>query len=326
MIRLRINRDNDDSRRCWLVGNPAVPDREWTMATGISRQPVRQQQVDGGADWPEKLLEDRKNQHIEFTATTTRNFGSAKAAWSWKNLVCGVAALQPFPWKGDVIERHENSDGSFEEIKWPNALVSMNPITGHGASQALNYSFKAGHCEPFRSGRRSVMTVPVMAKAQLKIYGTNAGGTFTNGDEGLGMAWALGTDELQIGDRFIVYFQPDSGSQTLLAFRIGTSTGEGYTVIDHPLIDNLAALASSLNAQADLNASLVTPATGRPYVLVDYVGAAGSGGPAGTIVGLYAQDGPSTPTTIYSAQNTGAVQAHLMKLGSAKALVTEEVI
>lgn len=324
MIRLRINRDNDDSRRCWLVGNPAVPDREWTMATGISRQPVRQQQVDSGADWPEKLLEDRKNQHIEFTATTTRNFGSVKAAWSWKNLVCGVAALQPFPWKGDVIERHENTDGSFEEIKWPNALVSMNPINGHGASQSLSYSFKAGHCEPFRSGRRSVMTVPVMARAQLKIYGTNAGGTFTDGDEGAGIAWALGTDELQVGDQFTVFWQPDSSTQEILNFRVGTSSGSGYVALSYPL--SLAALASVLDAQSDLTAAVVTPATGRPYILVSYVGAAGSGGPAGTVLGLYAQDGPSTPTTIYSAQNTGAARAHLMKLGSAKALVTDEVI
>lgn len=326
MIRLRINRQNDDSRRCWLVGNPAVPDREWTMATGISRQPVRQQQVDAGADWNEKQLDDKKNQHIEFAATTTRNFGSAKACWTWKNLLCGVAALQPFPWKGDVIERHENADGTFEEIKWPNALVALNPVTGHGASQTLSYSFKAGHCEPLRSGRRCLMTVPVMAKAQLKIYGTNAGGTFTDGDESAGAPWSLGTDELEAGDRIVMFWQPDVlASQILREFRIGVSPGGGYTALAHPLISNLAALATALDAETDLTAALVTPATGRPYVLVKYVAASGIDGPEGTILGLYCQNGPTGLGTVYSAQNDGALQPHAIILGSAVPITDEAV-
>lgn len=325
MIRLRINRDTDDSRRCWLVGNPAVPDREWTMASGISRQPVRQQQVDSGAGWNEKQRADKGNQHIEFTATTTRNFGSAKAAWNWKNLLCGVKALQPFPWQGDVIERHENTDGTFDEIKWPNALVAVNPVTGHGASQALNFAFKAGHCEPFRTGQRCVMTVPVMSNARLKIYATNAGGTFTDGDESAGMAWALGTDELQVGDRFVVYWKPDSLSQTTKEFRIGVTPGGGYTVIDHPLIDHLADLVTALDAEADLSASLVTPVTGRPYVLVTFVGTIGVDGVGGTVVGLYAQDGPTSPTLVYSAGNEGAITPHVIVIGSAATITDEPV-
>jgi hypothetical protein len=323
MIRFRVNRQNDDSLRCWLVGHPAKDDRTCTMATNLRNAVVRNQQADSGASWAEKQFSDKGNQHVEVSATGTRNFGSAIEAWRWKNLLKGVEILQPHPWAGDVVERHELEGGGFEEVKYPNAVIALEPILGHGASMALGYTIKAGHCEPLRVGQRCSMTVPVMANATLKIYGTNAGGTFTNGDEGVGMAWALGTDELQTGDRFTVYWKPDSLSQTLREFRINTATGGGWTVINDPLTSNLAALATALDAEPDLTAAVVTPATGRPYVLVSFVGTVGVDGPGGTVVGLYANDGPTGLGLVYSAQNTGAGVPTTLVIGTSTLMVDE---
>lgn len=271
---LRINRDGDDSRRCWLIGHPAGSVREATPAEGERRTVARLQVTNTGAGWTEKTFDDNGNAHVEVSAKGTRNFGSALNAWRWKNSLSRKdPQQQPHPWKGDVVMRFETGADTFEEELIPDAVISLSPVLGGGQSLALEYNVKGGHVEPLRVGKRCSMTVPVQSVAHIQFFGENSA-PVTDGT--VSVAWDMGASTPPVGTYFVFDFGDPIGESNSLTVRVvnssdphvGTEWVDGYH-LEYPIHARLAELTTWLNTKGLISASLVTTGA-RDYILMAF--------------------------------------------------------
>ncbi|MES2596075.1 MAG: hypothetical protein V4662_12100 [Verrucomicrobiota bacterium] len=320
---LRINRDNDDSRRCWLIGHPTKDVRVATP-TGKERRSVqRQQNITPGTGWKEKKFEDGSNAHVEWSGEGTRDFGSILEAFRFKNsLSAPSAGDQPHPWSGDCVLRMPTGDDTFEEVKIPGALLSLDPIMGGGQSLNLSYNIKGPRVEFLRSGERCSMTVPVPSLGALKFYGRVDGADpFTDGVESLG--WSGSLEVPAIGWIFNVQRTNSGIGPATVSFEVVTPSGSasgGRTPIDYPVHSNLAQVATALELHLNVTADVVTTDGPRDYILITYAGTPGPGGVHDSTIASVVHEGAFD---VYVVQNQEINVLATLVIGAATLMIDQ---
>lgn len=125
---MRIRLETSDRDPYWLVGDPALNEREEMSQSGQDRvQVTRNQQGVGGAEWESEVIYDRKNQRLVFTAVVYRKFDSE---WARMDFLSRLAAMNPAAqehrWTGNVWVRiDKEGTHEFREWKLTNAVVGI---------------------------------------------------------------------------------------------------------------------------------------------------------------------------------------------------------
>lgn len=301
---MRINRNRDDSQRCWLLGHPATDVRTATPTGNERRSVQRLQNLQNGTGWKEKTCNDQGNQHVEFEGSGTREFATVLDAWRYKNSLCGPEAAQPHPWEGDVVLRMPTGAYTFEEVLMPGAVLQLAPIIGGGKSLTMTYTVKAPHVEPLRTGRRSRLTVstPIDWVNSMTFWGQGpdspgavaAGVTSDLRSVGVN-AFPSAAVELPVGTRVLIQVY-DSVAETALdvTFEVvapGGAASGGRIAVEYPLTRHLDVMAAAFDSFPHVSAE-VTTADDRPCLLLKWITpAAGSLNQVVIGLGLFDEDG-----------------------------------
>lgn len=133
-MRARLEATGQDP--IWLVGNPFVTTRgngggggAMTENWGITRE----QQIERGAGWEQKLYLDRGNQGVALDLSDRHEFEDAIARLDF------IARLAPMneadalhAWEGTVYLRLDRADDTWKERALPDAVLSLGALMPEG--------------------------------------------------------------------------------------------------------------------------------------------------------------------------------------------------
>lgn len=218
----------DENARIWLAGAPDKTEREHTSAIEERRGHPRAQEVITGSDWERRDFIDRGNEGVELSFSTSRLFGSALAAWRWRNLWSRQKPADwPHPIQGDVVLRHLLPDGSFEEEVIRQCLLAKPLMLPQGATMQLSYNLQGRWSEDYRTGEFALVMTSAPTAAMIT------------------------TDMLFVGDgsTYQVDLQTGAAPGTTWQFEVDTNASlvnPGYTAISAsaPATDMAAALVA----------------------------------------------------------------------------------
>lgn len=305
MGKMPVTFEPDDNQRWWIAGDPLLSNDEHSAMSEDSRNLQRTSTTESGASWPFTKKKDMGNESLSLSFSTSRTFAGLEEAWEWRNNFSSLdESLWPHPIEGDCVMRFLRADGTFSEARLYDCLLSKPVMKSNGKEINLSYTLSGGRIEPYAEGEtvKLVATALPGLPAMLKIYGTHAGGEFTDATTDF-ISWIASNDVPQVGWVFTLDGFSEStvlaATKVFEVINVGGSAGEGRLPVDFELTDNLGVLQAQING-GGFTATVVTPDSGRPYVLVAWAGAVGSEGIEGTQLTLYLKES-SGGSTKYSA-------------------------
>lgn len=150
---MRIRLEASDRLPFWIIGDPALPEREVTdgiasssQALNESIQITRNQQTVPGTEWEVKRFRDRGNQSVTIEATGHRLFTTYTEREEFIESLCPLdPADELHRWQGDVWIRVTEAGGVFRDSLLPDAVIALTGTRIEGAvSLHLTYRIQAG--------------------------------------------------------------------------------------------------------------------------------------------------------------------------------------
>lgn len=277
----------DLNQRYWLAGNPVKSNTDHSGVEDETRAITRQRQVDTGPGWPYALPADRQNESLQLAFRSTRLFASGVEAWRWRNAFSHIDAAQwPHPIEGDVIMRYCLPDGTHEDVRLHDCLLSKPQMSPEGLSLLLSYTLIGGRISPLAQGMVSSLPVALVSlgysdSVQLALYGTGAGGAFDNATSSTG---TMPTGSLAVGQRLYIGGSDDGAAvpepfaKTFEVVTPGGSASGGRIAIDYPVEANLATIVAAFAGVPNVRCEIQNDGT-RDYVYLGWTeapeGAAG---------------------------------------------------
>lgn len=261
----------DHNTLFWIAGDPVLSNDVHSALADENRAISRKTAPESGTNFPFVIPHDAANEQLNFSFKTTRTFAQIVAAWRWRNLFSHrTPANWPHPCYGDVIQRFELPDGTFEEAVLPKCYVAKPGMDPDGVSLELAYTIQGG--EILDSSASAVNAKPVAdagAEIMLELYESPSAGLITD-------AATLTTGSvtsLPVGTTIAIQ-GIDNISTAIVdkTFEIvsGGSPAPGDIAIDHPFADNLADIVAEYAAETDMAAELVDDGI-RAYVLLKWL-------------------------------------------------------
>lgn len=190
---MRIRLEAEDRLPFWIIGDPALPEREATDNAASDSQVLndnvqitRNQQTITGAEWDVRRVFDRGNSGVVYEATGHRLFADE---WERMDYVQTLAPMEvdfeQHRWSGDVWLRSVKPDGAFREWLLPEAVISLTGTRLDGlVGLHLTYRITAPgfDTEAARQGTEGVTLVAdarFISAPRVDLFLTKVGGSPT---------------------------------------------------------------------------------------------------------------------------------------------------
>ncbi|MES2598606.1 MAG: hypothetical protein V4662_24945 [Verrucomicrobiota bacterium] len=244
----------NENQRYWLAGDPLDTEGS-TALDGEQRQVSRKSQDESGNGFPFVVPHDTGNEKLTMSFSTTRTHDTIIDAWRWRN---GFSSQDPANWphpiEGDCLMRFELEDGTFEDVRLYDCLISKPASRPEGLSQQVNYSLQGGRIESYAVGENAIPMADADAfdAPQVGLFLTSVGGTPLLDDAD---TWSSALEAnngwwLQVGAAD-VRSTPSGITQNFYfgVAGVGLANGLPSPVIDMlpPMKDRLAAIGAALD-------------------------------------------------------------------------------
>lgn len=300
----------DENAHHWIAGHPLKTNGEHSAIEKDQRGITRGSQDAGGASWPFVIPNDTGKEKLVMSFTTSLTFPTIVAAWRWRNAFSSLTpANWPHPITGDAIMRFELPDGTFEDVRLYNVLLSKPTMGSNGVDIRCDYQLQGGRIEDHFTGELAipVATTNIDTAAVLTLFGTKTGGDFTSDA-------SPGTDTLgamPAAYRLWIDVDEDVGAvgPYEAKFYVRASGGgsvAGHTSIDSPLTSSFAAILAALDA--DYVTGEIATVDGRSALRLTCVNV-GGGGTTNTRIRVRVNEFDAGTFILYDGEIYGGVQA-----------------
>jgi hypothetical protein len=301
----------DLNTRHWIAGDPLKNNADHSALDVDQRAITRQSQDDTGALWDFRIPNDRGNEKLTMGFTTTLSFSSLIAAWRWRNSFSSLTPSNwPHPLRSDAIMRFENTDGTFEDVRMYNVLLSKPTMKGLGVAIECSYQLTGGRIEEMTTGESAIpMSDSYAHDAPMAgLFLTSVGGDPVLGDA---QTWSSGTESSN-GWRLYIQATDIRSTPNFVGYNFyfglpGGSMIGGAIDFAVPMKDRLADIAAALDPTW-IEATIVTEG-GRSMLKLRNIRATefvGSGAPPILTVEIW-EYWPRTPAQILTNTSTGVL-------------------